>query len=152
LVIPAEVTVVSTQRGADDPRTRIQTARTLMKLSLLLPIGFLFLLTLLTLINSSLKSWLAWWGIPLFSTGLIAMLAGIIGAPLIGFILKQVIEMQTRIPLPISLSNYASGLTSAILGAIMLPIFWEGLGLLMIGTGMTVISFFIKPKKIPGHS
>lgn len=150
LVIPNEVTLVDTQRGKDDPRNRIQTTRTLMKLSLLLPIGFLFLQTI-TIVNS-FKSWLTWWGIPFFATGVIAMLISIIGGPILGVILRQVIQWQTRITLPISLSNYAGEISSAILGAIMRPIFWEGLFLFFMGMGMTAISIFIKPKSNILHS
>jgi hypothetical protein len=146
LVIPNEVTLVNTQRGKDDPRNRIQTTRTLMKLSPLLPIGFLFLLTIT--IVTSIRSWLAWWGIPFFTTGMIAMLVSIIGGPILGVILRQIIQWQTRITLPISLSNYAGEISSAILGAIMRPIFWEGLVLFFAGMGMAAISILIKPKKI----
>jgi hypothetical protein len=145
LIIPNEVTLVNTQRGQDDPRNRIQTARTLMKLSLLLPIGFLFLLTIT--IVTSIRNWLTWWGIPFFATGVIAMLMSIIGGPILGVILRQIIQWQTRITLPISLSNYAGEISSAILGAIMRPIFWEGLFLFFIGMGMVVISMFLKSQK-----
>ncbi len=146
LIIPNDVTLVTSVRGKEDPRNRIQTARTMMKLSLLLPIGFLFLLTI-TIVNS-LKSWLAWWGIPFFSTGLISMLISMIGGPILGVILKQLIQWQTRIPLPLSLSDYAGEISSAILGAILRPIFWEGLFLFFVGMGMIVFSMFIRPRTI----
>lgn len=147
LIIPDEITLITTENVKDDPRRRIQTARTLMKLSPLLPLGFLLMLTLA--IVNSLKSWLAWWGVPFASTGLIAMLAGITGAPIIGIILKQVIERRTTVTLPISLANYSSELTSAIVNAILGPIFWEGLFLFFMGTGMVAISIFIRPKTPP---
>jgi hypothetical protein len=146
LIIPNEVTLVTSVRGKDDPRNRIQTARTLMKLSLLLPIGFLLLLTI-TIVNS-LKSWLTWWGVPLLSTGVIAMLTSIIGGPILGLILKQLIQWQSRISLPISISDYAGEISSAILGAILRPIFWEGLFLFFVGMGMVVVSLLIAPKTI----
>jgi hypothetical protein len=149
LIIPDEVTLVHTQRGKDDPRNRIQTTRTLMKLSLLLPIGLLFLLTIT--IVTSIKSWLTWWGIPFLATGVIAMLMSIIGGPILGVILRQLIQWQTRITLPISLSDYAGEISSAILGAILRPIFWEGLFLFFVGMGMVAVTFVLnigRPKNI----
>jgi hypothetical protein len=133
-------------RGKDDPRNRIQTARTLMKLSPLLPIGFLFLLTI-TIVHS-IKSWLTWWGIPFASTGMIAIFISILGGPILGLILKQLIQWQTRISLLISLSDYAGEISSAILGAILRPIFWEGLFLFFVGMGMIVFSLLIAPTTI----
>ena len=112
-----------------------------MKLSLLLPIGFLLMLTL-TAVNS-IRSWLTWWGISLFSTGLISIIMSLIGAPIIGFILKQVLETRTTSALPISISNYAGDLASAMVSAILRPIFWEGLFLFFVGLGMTLISIYI---------
>lgn len=146
LIIPNEVTLVHTQRGKDDPRNRIQTTRTLMKLTPLLPIGFLFLLTI-TIVTSP-RSWLTWWGIPFFATGVVAMLVSIIGGPILGMVLKQIIQWQTRITLPISLSNYAGEISSAVLGAIMRPILWEGLFLFFVGMGMIMTSILLKHKTI----
>jgi hypothetical protein len=146
LIIPNEVMLVNTERGKDDPRNRIQTTRTIMKLSPLLPIGFLFLLTITVV--TSLTSWLQWWGIPFFATGVIAMLVSIIGGPILGVILRQLIQWQTRITLPISLSNYAGEISSAVLGAIMRPIFWEGLLLFFVGIGMVTVSILFRQKTI----
>jgi hypothetical protein len=112
-----------------------------MKLSLLLPIGFLLMLTI-TIVNS-FRSWLTWWGLPLLSAGFIAILMSLIGAPIIGFILKQVLEKRTITALPISISNYAADLASAMVSAILRPIFWEGLLLFLAGMGMTLISTYM---------
>lgn len=141
LVLPDEVTILESENPQKDPRDRIQTARTLMKLSPILPIGFLFVLTLLAV--NSLQSWLSWWGVPFLSTGILAMLAGVTGAPIIGTILKRIIIQRASIALPTSLSNYASDLASAMVGAILRPIFWEGLILFFIGLGMTLLAIYI---------
>jgi hypothetical protein len=144
LVIPDQVTLITSQRGPTDPRTNIQTARTLMKLSPLFPIGVLLMLTL-TAVNS-LRSWLAWWGIPLLSIGFLSILISLIGAPLIGFILKLMLEQRGLSALPISFSIYAGDLASAMVSAILSPIFWEGLLLFLVGMGM--ISIYILPMAI----
>jgi len=71
------------------------------------------------------------------------MLAGITGAPIIGTILKRVITQRASAALPTSLSDYASDLASAMVGAILRPIFWEGLILFFIGLGMTLIAIYL---------
>jgi hypothetical protein len=142
LVIPNEVTILNSENLQNDPRQRIQTTRTLMKLSPLLPIGFLFLLTL-TIVNS-LQSWLSWWGVPLLSTGAIAMLVSLTGAPIIGVILKKIVTQRISVTLPAALSNYASELASAMVSTILRPIFWEGLILFFIGLGMILTAIYTK--------
>jgi hypothetical protein len=142
LVIPDEVTILTSENAQNDPRQRIQTARTWMKLSPLLPIGFLFLLTL-TVINS-LQSWLSWWGIPFLSTGAIAMLISLTGAPVIGAILKRIVAQRISVTLPAALSDYTSELASAMVGTILRPIFWEGLILFLVGLGMVLTAIYIK--------
>ncbi len=141
LIIPSEVTLISVESGQTDPRERIQNARTLMKLSPLVPLAFLLLLTL-TIVNS-LQSWLLWWGAPFASTGIIASLVAVTGAPVIGVILKRVIIQRASSILPSSFSEYASDLASAMIGAIMRPIFWEGLLLFFMGSGMVLISIYL---------
>jgi hypothetical protein len=77
------------------------------------------------------------------------MVTSIIGGPILSLILKQLIQWQTRITLPISLSDYAGEISSAILGAILRPIFWEGLFLFFVGMGMVAVTFvlnFGRPK------
>ncbi len=144
LVIPDEVTLISAENMDRDPRARIQTARVLMKLSPLLPVGFLFVLTLLAV--NSLQSWLTWWGVPFLSTGLTAMLIGLAGAPLLGVILKVVTSRKMLGMLPTALSDYASDIGSAMVNAILRPIFWEGLFLFFLGFGMAGVSYYLKYK------
>lgn len=52
--------------------TTVRNARLIMRLSPDLPLGFLFLITLLAVRTP--KNWLRWWGIPLCVTGLVAAL------------------------------------------------------------------------------
>ena len=89
------------------------------------------------------RSWLTWWGLPLLCTGFIAILMSMIGAPIIGFMLKQGLEQRAISALPISLSNYAGDLASAMVSAILRPIFWEGLFMFFVGMGMTLVSMYI---------
>jgi len=72
---------------ADQPglRPAVQRARLVMRLSLLVPLALLLLVTVLVV--RSLRGWLRWWGLPLLSAGAIGLLAGLLVAPITGLIL-----------------------------------------------------------------
>lgn len=125
----------------DDPRQTLQTARMAMKLSPILPLGFLLLLTMVAV--RSLKDWLNWWGIPLFITGGLTAFTGLVGAPIFGAALRGILSNQ----LPALLLGLANDLASTMLQALLLPILWQGLGIAVIGFGMAAAGYFISAKK-----
>lgn len=125
----------------NDPRQTLQTTRMVMKLSPILPLGFLLLLTIVAV--RSLKDWLSWWGIPLFITGGLAALMGLAGAPIFGAALRGILSNQ----LPALLLGLANDLASAMLQALLMPILWQGLGIAFIGFGMAGISYFAQNRK-----
>jgi len=124
----------------DDPRQTLQTARMAMRLSPILPLGFLLLLTIVAV--RSLKDWLNWWGIPLFITGGLAALMGLVGAPIFGAALRGILSNQ----LPALLLGLANDLASAMLQALLMPVLWQGLGIAFIGFGMAVAGYFVKKR------
>ena len=154
-VLPDEVTFASAQGVSpeNDPRVRLQNARTLMRLTPLVPLGLLLALTLLAV--HSLKSWLDWWGVPFLATGLSATLISLGGAPVIGGLLRQFITQRAGTYLPEVLTDYASDLASAMTQAIMRPVLIQGLVLAFLGLIMILVSKYMihKPvSKIGGPS
>ena len=124
----------------NDPRQTLQTARMAMKLSPILPLGFLLLLTMVVV--RSFKDWLSWWGIPLFITGGLAAVMGLVGAPIFGSALTAILSSQ----LPALLLGLANDLASAMLQALLMPVLWQGLGIAFVGFGMAVAGYFIPSK------
>lgn len=143
LAIPDQVTLISAP-AENDPRERLQTVRLLMRLSPLLPLGFLLMLTIAAV--NSLKNWLRWWGIPFVITGLLACLMSLSGAPIFGTIFTGILVSRIPIYLPAILLDYANDLASAMLQALLNPILWQGLILFFLGSGMTGISYLKKLK------
>lgn len=143
-VIPDEVSLIDSTipAGQDDPRDQIQILRLVMRLSPLLPIALLFILTIL--IVRSLYDWLTWWGIPLVITGLVASLLGWIGAPFAGLIILRF--LMRRIPdyLPTFLLDNISQLASEVVNQILKPVTAQGLTLAGLGLAMVVIAYFTK--------
>jgi hypothetical protein len=137
MAIPDQLPLL-TAPPQDDPRQTLKTVRMAMRLSPILPLGFLLLLTIVAV--RSLKDWLNWWGIPLFVTGGLAALMGLAGAPIFGFVLRGILSSQ----LPALLLGLANDLASAMLQALLMPVLWQGLGIAFIGFGMAVAGYFIK--------
>ncbi len=137
IAIPDQLPLLSAP-PQNDPRQTLQTTRMAMRLSPILPLGFLLLLTIVVI--RSLKDWLSWWGIPLFITGGLAALMGLAGAPIFGAVLRGILSNQP----PALLLGLANDLASAMLQALLMPVLWQGLGIAFIGFGMAVAGYFIR--------
>jgi hypothetical protein len=145
-LMPDEVTFASAASlpSGQDPRMRLIDIRTVMRLTPILPLGFLLLLTLLAV--NSLRSWLDWWGYPFLATGLLAVLISLTGAPVIGAFLRELIVQRAPAYLPLILSDYAGDLASTMTQAIMQPVLIEGIILTFLALIMILISRSMKPK------
>ena len=141
MAIPDQLILLTALPGSD-PRTRLQAVRLGMRLSPILPLTFLLLMTVATV--RSLKSWLNWWGIPLFITGLLAMLMSLSGAPIFGVVLQSILVNRLPAFLPSVMLGSASALAAAMLQVLLSPILWQGLGIASIGLGMTAAGYFVK--------
>jgi hypothetical protein len=143
LAVPDQLTLINAPLQ-NDPREKLRTARMVMRLSPIFPLGFLLAMTIFTV--NSLKSWLSWWGIPLSVTGILAMLMSLGGAPIFGAILQRILVNRLPAFLPAILLGYASDLASAMMKALLSPVLWQGLGIALIGFGMAAAGYFIKSK------
>jgi hypothetical protein len=141
--VPDQITLIS-KPPENDPRVKLQVLRMGIRLSPIIPLVFLLLMTIFTV--NSLKSWLRWWGIPLFITGILASMLSLSGAPIFGLILQRILVSRMPDFLPTVLLGYANDLASAMLQAWLDPVLWQGLGIALIGLIMTVASYFVKEK------
>lgn len=140
-IIPDSLTLV-TAPLQDDPRERLQTLRLFMRLSLILPIGLLLAVTVLAV--RSLKDWLSWWGIPFAITGFTSFVIGLLGAPVIGVVLESLLASRMPDYLPSFLLDFTNDIAAAMVRALLSPVMWQGLVLLVIGAGMAGIGYFVK--------
>jgi hypothetical protein len=144
LALPNQFTIIRAPT-ANDPRPKLQRARMLMRLSPIVPLIFLFIMTILAV--NSLKSWLNWWGIPLIITGGIASLMSLSGAPAIGAILQKILVTGMPAFLPKVMLDYAGNLASAMVQALLNPVLLQGLIIAVIGLVMAAAAYFNKVKK-----
>jgi len=155
--LPDQVTIIKPQpAGAPplgtgpfgaDPITTIRIVRLIMRLSPLLSLVFLLLVTLFTV--RSFKSLMHWWGIPIFVSG--AMALGLEISALLALNLAWATYIVPRIPsfIPADLTGIGQELARSIVHTIMEGVVPPAIILLVIGLAAWIGSYFIKPKNEP---
>jgi len=144
LAIPDQFILLNAP-AENDPRVRLNTARMVMRLSPILPLAFLLMMTIVSV--NSLKSWLNWWGASFMMTGFLAGLMSLSGAPIFGTIFQRILVNRMPAFLPTLLLEYAGDLASAMVQAILTPVLWQGLVIALTGTVMIIGAYFVKQNK-----
>lgn len=142
-ILPDQITLISGARSGteNDPRVELNRVRTIMKLTPVLPLLFLIGIILFTV--RSLLDWLRWWGYPFLITGVTSLGISILGAPLVGWIIQLIIEIQAeQFTSPILLSTLRET-TSAVARQILNPVAIQGLLLVVLGYAMILTAFFL---------
>jgi hypothetical protein len=145
LSIPNEVTLISSAPGTTDRRGYLRQVRTLMNISPVFPLFFLFCLTIFGV--RSLMNWLQWWGYPFLITGGIGTLMALLGAPLVGSLVQGLLELYGLSFIPPILLSAIRETISAVTVEILRPVFYEGLVLAAIGFVMVLTSLFLTYRK-----
>ncbi len=142
-ILPNEVTFIpGTLSGTpQDPRLQLNRVRSLIKWTPLLPLLLLFALTIFAV--RSLRDWLTWWGWPFMIAGVSSVLIGLVGAPLVGWILQLLIQGQGTIPIPPVLISSIAETTSEVAQEILLPVMIQGALLGFTGLGMALLGMFL---------
>ena len=140
--IPDELVILSTAQSASllDERAQLDRVRAAMRLSPLLPLVFLLLVTLFAV--RGLGDWLKWWGCPFLVIGGISVLAALIGSPALGLVIQRVIRSQAGF-LPPILTSALGETVSAVSRQILSPVIVEGAVLGFVGFGMVVTAVIL---------
>jgi len=139
-IFPNELTLISPliSGTAADPRSKLNTVRSIIRLTPFIPI--LLLLAIAVLIVRGPVDWLTWWGWPLMFAGGISTLIGLFGSPLIGGILQSLIRTQGALLIPSALASPIAETASAVARQMLIPVTVQGLILGVIGLGMVVFA------------
>jgi hypothetical protein len=128
------------------PRRLLLYGRWIVRLSPLLCLGLLFLIALLAV--RSWKGWLRWWGLPILSTGVAALLLAV--GVWAGFSISVPMARESLPP------NVAAGLFDMLVSIVQSVIrqFAMALGLQsillsVVGLGMLILSLFLPGRKPP---
>ena len=146
IAFPDEVTLISGARSdtPDDPRPKLDRVRTLMKITPVFPLLFLFILTIFAV--RSLMDWLRWWGWPFLITGGVTSLIALLGAPVLALIFQAVLKTQGPNFIPTILISTMSETVGAVTGQILEPVAIEGLVLAILGLGMVIVAAYLVRK------
>jgi len=131
-------------RTPEGPRLRLDRFRTLMKITPVFPVIFLFVLTIFAI--RSLIDWLKWWGYPFLITGGITSLIALLGAPMLGLIIQVLLQTQAAGFLPPIFFSAMRETISAVTSQILKPVLIEGLVLAILGQGMGIVSMYLARK------
>ncbi len=125
-----------------DPVSALRTVRLVMRLSFLIPLVFLLLITLFAV--RSYKSWMRWWGIPFFITGIIGLGLGLSIVPAFNATWTWLIAPRIPVFLPAVLPQTGLQLFRSIIHALSGWIIVPTGVLCIIGLGAWIGSRYIK--------
>jgi hypothetical protein len=138
-------TVPLLQNGEQrDPAPTIRLMRLVLRLSPVVPIGFLLLATWLAI--RSLKGWLNWWGIPLLVGGLFSFIIGLASVPLTSLMVNRFVLPQIPSYLSNGIIQVITGVITSVAEGLARPILLEAAVLTLIGLGATIAGRFAKPE------
>jgi len=142
-VIPDNVSILNsaTNSSIESGMKDLRLIRLVMRFGPLLPIALLFVITILAV--RTFKDWLAWWGWPIFLTGLFGFPIGLTGAPLLRWILERWLTKRFTITLTPEISASLRSVADTALREILKPVVWESLALFIVGLIMVVFSVFL---------
>lgn len=145
IAIPDEVTLIKgSQAGApNDPRERLGQLRAGMKLTPVLPLLFLFGLTVFAV--RSLGDWLKWWGAPFLVAGALSALLALVGSPLVTGFIRQALQNGSLPPALLLLTQETVG---AVTRQVLSPVITQGLILAAAGLAMTILGFLLARKSV----
>jgi hypothetical protein len=147
-LFPNEVTLISSAAPGtpQDPRVRLNAIRSGIKLTLFLPVLFLFGIAVFTV--RSLRDLFAWWGWPLLFAGGISVIVALLGAPLIGGILRLVIQTQGSFFIPPALAAALGETASAVARQMLIPVIVQGLIITAVGVGMLAVAVLVPRRPV----
>ncbi len=147
-IIPDEVTFIPGNLSGTpaDPRLRLNAIRSAIKLTFFLPVLLLFGITVFAV--RSVADWLTWWGWPLAVAGAGSVLIGLLGSPLVGWILQLLIQNQGTILIPPALISSIAETTSAVARQMLAPVMIEGAFIGIVGLGMAILAMLLPRPRI----
>jgi hypothetical protein len=145
LALPDSITLIPSaiSSTAGDPRLPLRRARTLMKLTLILP--FLSLIGLVIFTARSMVDMLKWTGAALIVTGGISALIALLSSPTLNLILMGVFRNRAAFLPPVILATLQEAI-GAVSQQILDPVVLQGALLVMTGIVMLIIVLYLSTR------
>lgn len=140
---PDQVTLISgtDSRSPGDPRYTLHLVRSAIRFSPFLVVLLLLALTLFAV--RSLRDLLVWWGVPFLAIGVTTALIALIGSPVVGWLLKFLIETRGAALVPPILASSIAETTSAVARQILNPVAIQALIIAVIGLMLLIAGILL---------
>ncbi len=147
-LFPDELTLISPAMSGTvvDPRARLNTARSFIRLSPFIPL--LFLLAVAIFAVRTLVDLLNWWGWPLMAVGGMSALIGLFGSPVVGGILQILIRTQGSFLIPPAFASLIAETATAVARQMLVPVIVQGLILGVLGLAMVVFATLLASRHV----
>lgn len=144
--IPDEVTLIrAPTSNENDPRGQLKTVRSLIHISPFIPLGLLFFIMIFAV--RDMKGWLNWWGIPLLISGILAVVIGLTGIPIISWIVQNKMVKSIPFAIPPNIVESSNDLVREVISQLLRPVIWQGLFLAFIGMIMILLALFLRRRQ-----
>ncbi|TET32051.1 MAG: hypothetical protein E3J69_09410 [Anaerolineales bacterium] len=127
----------------DDPIQSFFIARSFLRFGFLIPIAFLFLVTVFAV--RSIRDWLLWWGVPFLLTGLIGLSLSALSLPILGWVVPQLIDAAVPASVTPEIVAIGMDLGNALFRQVTQKIMVQAGIMAAIASGFVISAFFVKP-------
>jgi len=129
----------------DDPIQSFFLVRSLLRFGFLIPLAFLFLLTVFAV--RSVRDWLLWWGVPLLLTGLIGLSFSALSLPILGWVFPRLIDFAVPVSVTPEILAIGVDLGNALFRQVTQKIMIQAGIIAAIGLAFVISAFFVKPSQ-----
>ncbi|MBU0510751.1 MAG: hypothetical protein KJ638_03485 [Chloroflexi bacterium] len=143
-LVPEQVTLISVNSAKPRDLRNLNNLRLAMRLSPLLPILCLLLIT--ALVVHSFKDWLNWWGYPVLFAGLISMSLSAVSRPLAAGTFQVFIAPALPETLPTEIVDMFKDLTATIVYNAVKPTLLVAGIMALVGLIMVGIAFLLRKR------
>jgi hypothetical protein len=127
----------------DNPIQSFFIARSYLRFAFLIPLAFLFLLTVFAV--RSIRDWLLWWGVPFLLTGFMGLILSALSIPILGWVVPRLIGAALPAGVTPELFSIGADLGNALFRQITQKIMIQSGVMAAIGSGFVISAFFVKP-------
>jgi len=127
----------------DDPIQSFFIARSFLRFGFLIPLAFLFLMTVFAV--RSVRDWLLWWGVPLLLTGLIGLSLSALSIPILGWVFPRLIDFAVPVSVKPEILAIGVDLANALFRQVTQKIMVQAGIIAAIGLAFVISAFFVKP-------
>ena len=126
----------------DDPIQSFFIARSFLRFGFLIPLAFLFLMTVFAV--RSVRDWLLWWGVPLLLTGLIGLSFSALSLPILGWVFPRLINFAVPVSVKPEILAIGVDLGNALFRQVTQKIMVQAGIIAAIGFAFVISAFFVK--------